>query len=162
MLLAGAALMIADKPVTKQQGERSYNVQRIAWALASLLPDFFFQTDSFSKLVHSYYHWYFGSSMQNRCLIFEICRMKIEDICQCYPLPKSMIPFPGNTFKPSFGTVDKTNKTASGRNSTLVEIIHTAAVYCRLLGKQQPAGFLDRCAHAATNLSQENVKDFDD
>ena len=162
MLLAGAALMIADKPVTKQQGERSYNIQRIAWALASLLPDFFFQPHSFSKFIHTYYHWYFGSSKQSRCLIFEVCRMKIEDICQCYPRPKSMIPLPGNTLKPSFGTVGGANKTATGYDSTLVEIIHTAAVYCRLLGKQQPAGFLDRYAHAATDLSQENVRDFDD
>ena len=57
---------------------------------------------------------------------------------------------PGRTVKPSIGTIDENDETMKAHNSILVEIIQTAAVYCRLLGKHKQTNFLETLAHAAT------------
>ena len=74
----------------------------------------------------------------------------MEDICRFYTLPKGMLHFLENTLKPRIGAVDETDATTKAHNSTLIEIMQTAAAYCRLLGKHKEADILDRCTHVAT------------
>ena len=154
ILVVGPSIVAA----TQQRNERSEIMQRIAWVLASLLPDLAHLTDYFCEIVNAFCYWYFASSTQSRCLMTEVCRLKIEDICQCYLLPKNMLHLPDNTLKPRIGAIDEADETTKAHNSILVKIIQTAAAYCRFLGKHETAGFLDRCAHGATASTKTNGK----
>ena len=147
MILVGGPFVVT---ATQQRNKRSEIMQRITCALAYLLPDSAHLTEYFCEIVNIFHYTYFGSSTQNRCLLTEVFMKKMGDICRCFTLPKGMLHFPESTLEPRIGAIDETDETTKAYNSILVKIIQTAAAYCRLLGKHETAGFLDRCAHGAT------------